>query len=217
MDPLWRTSGQIRSWGEYPDSMQGRVLAIASRKGGTGKSTIALHACAAVGLGMPWLSFPVTQGPALFIDAEDHTDVIWRRTRKGGVTDTVISRLLDIMWAFPIYLLAISLSIVLIAHGIEIGPFTIESGSLELPIFIIGLVYVPYVARPIRGQVMSLRKSEFVMASIGLGASSGRILWRDILPNISTTLIVFTPLMLAKKVRDLLNTCQEPARSAEAR
>ncbi len=115
----------------------------------------------------------------------------------GGIIDTVISRVLDIMWAFPIYLLAISLSIVLIAHGLEIGPFTIESGSLWLPIFIIGLVYVPYVARPIRGQVLSLRKSDFVMSAIGLGASSGRILWRDILPNISTTLIVFTPLMLA--------------------
>jgi peptide/nickel transport system permease protein len=115
----------------------------------------------------------------------------------GGLIDTVISRVLDIMWAFPIYLLAISLSIVLIAHGLEWGPFKIESGSLELPIFIIGLVYVPYVARPVRGQVLSLRKSEFVMAAIGLGASSGRILWRDILPNISTTLIVFAPLMLA--------------------
>jgi len=118
----------------------------------------------------------------------------------GGVTDSVISRFLDILWAFPIYLLAISLSIVLIAHGIEFGPFKLESGSLELPIFIIGLVYVPYVARPVRGQVMSLRKSEFVMASIGLGASSGRILLREILPNISTTLIVFAPIMLALNI-----------------
>ncbi len=115
----------------------------------------------------------------------------------GGLIDTVISRVLDIMWAFPIYLLAISLSIVLIAHGLDIGPFTIESGSLWLPIFIIGLVYVPYVARPVRGQVLSLRRSEFVMAAIGLGASSGRILWREILPNLTTTLIVFAPLMLA--------------------
>jgi len=118
----------------------------------------------------------------------------------GGVTDSVISRFLDILWAFPIYLLAISLSIVLIAHGIEFGPFKLESGSLELPIFIIGLVYVPYVARPVRGQVMSLRKSEFVMASIGLGASSSRILLREILPNISTTLIVFAPIMLALNI-----------------
>ncbi|MDW6022062.1 ABC transporter permease [Mesorhizobium sp. BAC0120] len=115
----------------------------------------------------------------------------------GGVTDTVLSRFLDILWAFPIYLLAISLSIVTIAQGISLGPITIESGSLWLPIIIIGIVYVPYVARPIRGQVLSLRNSEFVLAAINLGVPGPRILWRDILPNITTTLIVFVPLMMA--------------------
>ena len=115
----------------------------------------------------------------------------------GGFIDTVLSRILDILWAFPVYLLAISLSIVLIAHGISLGPITIESGSLWLPIFIIGVVYIPYVARPIRGQVLSLRESEFVLAAIGLGVPSHRILFRDILPNVSTTLIVFVPLMMA--------------------
>lgn len=115
----------------------------------------------------------------------------------GGLTDIILSRILDVLWAFPVYLLAISLSIVLIAHGIQIGPISIESGSLWLPIFIIGIVYIPYVARPIRGQVLSLRESEFVLAAIGLGVPSHRILLRDILPNVSTTLIVFVPLMMA--------------------
>ena len=115
----------------------------------------------------------------------------------GGATDMILSRLLDVLWAFPVYLLAISLSIVLIAHGLELGPITIESGSLWLPIFIIGIVYIPYVARPVRGQVLSLRESEFVLAAIGLGVPSHRILLRDILPNVSTTLIVFVPLMMA--------------------
>ncbi len=115
----------------------------------------------------------------------------------GGLVDIVLSRILDILWAFPVYLLAISLSIVLIAEGIDIGPITIESGSLWLPIFIIGVVYIPYVARPVRGQVMALRESEFVLAAIGLGVPSHRILLRDILPNVSTTLIVFVPIMMA--------------------
>jgi peptide/nickel transport system permease protein len=115
----------------------------------------------------------------------------------GGVIDMVLSRILDVLWAFPVYLLAISLSIVLITQGITIGPFVIDSGSLWLPIFIIGLIYIPYVARPVRGQVMALRNSDFVMAAIGLGAPSSRILWKDILPNISTTLIVFVPIMMA--------------------
>ena len=66
-----------------------------------------------------------------------------------------------------------------------------------MPIFIIGIVYVPYVARPIRGQVLSLKESEFVLAATALGVPAHRILWRDILPNVMTTLIVFVPLMMA--------------------
>jgi peptide/nickel transport system permease protein len=115
----------------------------------------------------------------------------------GGIIDTLLSRFLDILWAFPVYLLAISLSIVLIAQGLNLGIITIESGSLWLPIFIIGVVYVPYVARPVRGQVLALRESEFVLAAIGLGVPSHRILLRDILPNVSTTLLVFVPIMMA--------------------
>src|SRR5215470_4480966 len=115
----------------------------------------------------------------------------------GGVADWVLSRLMDVLWAFPVYLLAISLSIVLISHGIDIGPISINADSLSLPIFIIGIIYVPYVARPIRGQVLALKESEFVLAAIGLGVPSHRILFRDILPNVMTTLIVFVPLMMA--------------------
>jgi peptide/nickel transport system permease protein len=115
----------------------------------------------------------------------------------GGIVDMVLSRILDVLWAFPVYLLAISLSVVMITEGLTIGPITIESGSLWLPIFIIGLIYIPYVARPVRGQVMALRNSDFVMAAIGLGAPSHRIMLKDILPNITTTLIVFVPIMMA--------------------
>ena len=85
----------------------------------------------------------------------------------------------------------------MITEGIKIGPIEINSGSLWLPIFIIGLIYIPYVARPVRGQVMALRNSDFVTAAIGLGAPSHRIMRKDILPNITTTLIVFVPIMMA--------------------
>ncbi|QDL91389.1 ABC transporter permease [Paroceanicella profunda] len=115
----------------------------------------------------------------------------------GGLVDTVLSRILDVLWAFPIFLLAISLSIVLISQPLLIGPFEIRSGSLALPIVIIGVVYIPYVARPIRNHVITLMKSEFVTAAVGLGASPWRILWVDILPNVVTRIIVFVPLMLA--------------------
>ncbi|WP_245496579.1 ABC transporter permease [Lichenibacterium ramalinae] len=115
----------------------------------------------------------------------------------GGWIDIVLSRLLDILWAFPVFLLAISLSVVTIGHGLVIGPVTIGSDSLLLPILIIALVYVPYVARPIRGQVLQLRRTEFVLAARGLGVPRGRILRVDVLPNVATTLIVFAPLTMA--------------------
>lgn len=118
----------------------------------------------------------------------------------GGWIDRVLSRALDILWAFPIYLLAISLSIVLLNSRIELGPIVIDSNSLIIPIVIIGVIYVPYVARPIRGQVLALRKSDFVTAAIGLGVPPYRILIHDILPNVVTTLIVFVPLMMALNI-----------------
>jgi peptide/nickel transport system permease protein len=115
----------------------------------------------------------------------------------GGLVDQALSRLLDILWAFPIYLLAISLSIVLISQGLHIGPLVIESDNLLLPIAIIGLVYVPYAARPVRGQVLALKQSEFVLAAVALGVPNGRILLRDVFPNVLSTLIVFAPLIMA--------------------
>ncbi len=115
----------------------------------------------------------------------------------GGFVDSVLSRLLDVVWAFPVYLFAICLSTVLLTSSYRIGPLTIEAGSLVLPIFIIGLVFVPYVGRSVRGEVLSLREREFVEAAIGMGASSWRVLRSDILPNVFTTVIVLFPLMIA--------------------
>jgi peptide/nickel transport system permease protein len=118
----------------------------------------------------------------------------------GGAVDMILSRFLDVLWAFPVYLLAISLSIVLISKGIVLGPIEITANSLLLPIGIIGIIYVPYVARPVRGRVLALKNSEFVLAAIGLGIPEWRILWKDILPNVSTMLIVFIPLMMALNI-----------------
>jgi len=115
----------------------------------------------------------------------------------GGPIDWVLSRIFDIVWAFPIYLLAISLSVVLLTSGLNLGPVHIGPGSLLLPIFIIAAVFVPYVARPLRGIVISLREREFIQAAIGSGASDLRILWKEVLPNVAPSIIVFFPLMVA--------------------
>ena len=66
----------------------------------------------------------------------------------GGAVDAVLSALLDLLWAFPVYLLAISLAIVLINEGLRLGPVTLEADSLALPILILGLVYRPFCSAP---------------------------------------------------------------------
>ena len=72
--------------------------------------------------------------------------------------------------------------------------------SLAIPILIIAVVYIPYLARPIRGQVLSLREKEFVEAARAQGMGSFRIMFSEILPNIVTTLIVFFPLLIANAI-----------------
>jgi len=115
----------------------------------------------------------------------------------GGVVDAVLSRLFDVLWAFPVYLLAISLSIVTVGTGLHIGPLLIEASNPLLPALIIAGVGVPYIARPVRAQVKALRSSEFVLAAIGFGVPTARILRVDVLPNVSGTLLVFVPVMMA--------------------
>ena len=115
----------------------------------------------------------------------------------GGVVDWVLSRVFDLVWAFPVYLLAISLSVVLLTGGLNIGPVHVQASSLLLPVLIIALIYVPYVPQPLRGQVISLKEREFVKAAVGIGTSDLRILRREILPNVLPSVIVFLPLMIA--------------------
>jgi peptide/nickel transport system permease protein len=118
----------------------------------------------------------------------------------GGVVDQILSRILDVIWAFPVFLAAISISTVALTSGIPIGPVTLSADSLWLPIIIISFVFVPYVARPIRGQVLAIREREFVEAAIGLGASNLRLIFAEVLPNVITTVIVFFPLMVANNM-----------------
>ena len=115
----------------------------------------------------------------------------------GGFVDNVLGRLLDVIWAFPVYLLAISISVIALTSGLHLGFTTLPAGSMWIPIGIIAIVYVPYVARPIRGQVLSVREKEYVDAAVALGASNWFLIFREILPNVITTVIVFFPLVVA--------------------
>jgi peptide/nickel transport system permease protein len=117
-----------------------------------------------------------------------------------GWTDTVIARAMDVIWAFPVLLLAIALGLVLAIGGLQIGPIAISGGSIWIPILIIGGVSVPYMARPIRGEVLSLREKEFVEAAVAQGAGSPRVMFGELLPNLWSTIIVFFALNIANNM-----------------
>lgn len=117
-----------------------------------------------------------------------------------GFVDGVLARVLDLIWAYPVVLLGIALGTALALGGISIGPLHLQGNSLLVPAFIIGVVYIPYVAKPIRGQVLRLREQEFVDAARVGGAGPLRIMWSEILPNVSSTIVVFVPLMVANAI-----------------
>jgi peptide/nickel transport system permease protein len=118
------------------------------------------------------------------------------------MTDATLSRLMDLVWAFPVYLLAISLATVLLTlpNGLQLGFVRIQPSSLWVPTLIIAIVYVPYVYRPVRGQVLSVREKDYIEAAIAQGASSWRLMFNEMLPNVITTVIVMLPLMIATTV-----------------
>ena len=93
-----------------------------------------------------------------------------------GWIDSVLSRVLDVIWAFPVLLLGIALGTALAVGGLKIGPLEIAGDSLWIPILIIGCVYVPYMARPIRGEILALREKEFVEAAVAQGKGPLRIM-----------------------------------------
>lgn len=117
-----------------------------------------------------------------------------------GWFDRVVAALFDVLWSFPVVLLAIALGTSLAVGGLALGPVHIEGGSLWIPAFVIGVVYVPYLGRPIRGQVLSLREREFVEAAVAQGFSPVRIMFGEILPNLAATLLVFSTLIVANNI-----------------
>jgi len=117
-----------------------------------------------------------------------------------GPTDTIIRALLDVMWSFPVIILGVALGVALALGGLKIGPIHLAGDSLLIPIGIIGFVYVPYMARPVRGQVLSLREKEFVEAARAQGAGSFRIMFTEVMPNLASTVIVFFTLLIANAI-----------------
>ena len=117
-----------------------------------------------------------------------------------GWIDSVLSRIMDVVWAFPVLLLGIALGTTLASGGLKIGGLQVSGDSLWIPILIIGLVYVPYMARPVRGEILALREKEFVEAAVAQGKGPVRIMVSELLPNIVSTIIVFFTLNIANNM-----------------
>ena len=117
-----------------------------------------------------------------------------------GVSDLVIRTLLDIMWSFPVIILGTALGVSLALGGLQIWFINLAGDSLVIPILIIGLVYVPYMARPVRGQVLSLREKEFIEAARAQGAGPIRIMFTEVVPNLASTIVVFFTLLIANAI-----------------
>ncbi len=104
-----------------------------------------------------------------------------------GWVDTALSRLMDILLSIPFLLLALAL-------------VSVFRPSLSIIIFVIAFVTWTYIARVIRGQVLSLREKEFVEAARSLGASNMRIIFREILPNLAAPIIVYATLIIPANI-----------------
>jgi peptide/nickel transport system permease protein len=118
----------------------------------------------------------------------------------GGSADWLISRFFDLIWAFPVLLLAIALGTALSINGFHHFGINIESGSLWIPTLVLSFVLIPYIGRPLRGQILSLREKEFVEAATAQGAGSWRVMLRELLPNIASTVLVFFTLIIANNI-----------------
>ncbi len=115
-----------------------------------------------------------------------------------GWVDTVISRLVDVLLAFPILLLALGLAAA--CSGVDGCLGGLIQPGIGLVIFVIAFVNWTYIARIVRGQTLSLREKEFVEAARSLGASDRRIIFREILPNLIAPIIVYTTLLIPTNI-----------------
>lgn len=118
----------------------------------------------------------------------------------GGWPDRIVAAVFDVLWSFPVLLLGIGLGTALALGGLNVGPIHVPSGSLLIPILIIAAIFVPYLGRPVRGQVLSLREKEYVAAARVQGKGAVRIMFGEIFPNLTSTVLVFGTLIVANNI-----------------
>lgn len=116
---------------------------------------------------------------------------------RGGWVDTAISRTMDVLLAFPVLIFSIAFLVIIGQTPAYQGSVTYQMAFLT---FVIGFFGFPYIGRIIRGQVLSLREKEFVDASRSIGASNGRILFKELLPNLLPIILVYATLIIPSNI-----------------
>ncbi|MGH6656496.1 MAG: ABC transporter permease [Actinocrinis sp.] len=115
----------------------------------------------------------------------------------GGWTDGFLSRITDIFLAFPILIFLIAIGSIIPSQAFGLGAYGVH---LVVMIAVIGIFSWAYQARLIRGLVLSLRDREFVDAARLLGARPRRIIFREILPNLASPILVYTSLAIPANI-----------------
>ncbi len=118
----------------------------------------------------------------------------------GGFVDGLISRIMDLLLAFPQLLFALTITPILQQR---LSNTALGQGS-TLPIvslvIILGFFGWPYLGRIVRGQVLSLREREFVEAARAIGARPGRIVVKEIIPNVVAVVLVYATLAIPTNI-----------------
>ena len=120
----------------------------------------------------------------------------------GGRADLIMMRIVDIIYSLPDMLMVILLSVVLqeILH-FKSGSALAALGTNMVSLFIVfGLLYWVGMARLIRGQILSIKENDYVLAAKSIGAKSGHIIRKHILPNCLSVIIISTALQIPSAI-----------------
>ena len=121
----------------------------------------------------------------------------------GGRTDLIMMRIVDIIYSLPDTLMVILLSVVLdqiLGQSLQ-GTILASIGTNMLSMFtVFGLLYWVGMARLVRGQILTIKNNEYVLAARAMGAKPGRIIRKHILPNCMSVIIISTALQIPSAI-----------------
>ncbi len=121
----------------------------------------------------------------------------------GGKVDLIMMRIVDVIYSLPDMLMVILLSVVLketLTPVIE-GTVLAKVGTNMLSLFIVfGLLYWVGMARLVRGQILSIKENEYILAARTVGAKPGRIIRKHILPNCISVIFISTALQIPSAI-----------------